>query len=209
VVDGTQLPRVAPDFPLRHELESFADRHGPNALFQRLVQLDPAAAQRIDPRNLRRVVRAIEVTVKTGRPFSDGSVGKPRHEVLTIGVTAERTALYEKIDRRVDDQVARGLVEETRRAIARAGSSDRPAFQGFGYREMVKYLAGNYDFDTAVERHKFESHRFVRQQYTWFRLTDPQIHWLETGRVDLVEQCFDVIRGFVARRAGEVQEVCA
>jgi tRNA dimethylallyltransferase len=209
VVEGAQLPRVAPDSELRRELEAFADRHGPSALQRRLAEQDPLAAQRIDPRNVRRIIRAIEVTIKTGRPFSEGSVAQPRYQVLTIGLTAERTTLYERIDQRVDRQVANGLVDETRRALAAVGTPNRPAFQGFGYREIVEYLNGEIDLATAIERYKFATHRFVRQQYSWFRLTDPRIIWLEAEREASLARCSDLVARFLEPRAAAVQEVLA
>jgi tRNA dimethylallyltransferase len=209
VVEGAQLPRVPPDGELRRELEVFADRHGPAALQRRLAELDPVAAQRIDPRNRRRVIRAIEVTLKTGRPFSEGSVAQPRYDVLTIGLTAERAALYQRIDRRVDRQIASGLVDETRRALAAVSTPNRPAFQGFGYREIVQHRRGEIDLATAIERYKFATHRFVRQQYTWFRLTDPRINWLEADQEASLARCGELVARFIEPRAAEVQEVLA
>ncbi len=178
VVQGVQLPRVPPDPALRTELEAFARTSGPAALHRRLAAVDPVAAARIDSRNVRRVVRALEVWLKTGQPFSAGSIARPRYRAITLGLTADRAWLYRRIDARVDEQIATGLVEETRRVLARGCPPDRPALSGFGYRQMVAYLAGRLDLATAVERYKFETHRFARQQLTWFRLDDPTIHWL-------------------------------
>lgn len=181
VVEGLSLPRVAPDPSLRAELTAIAQREGVESLHRRLAELDPPAASRIDPRNLRRVVRAVEVIVKSGKPFSGGSIPRPRYEVLTIGLTTDRATLYRRIDERVDAQMAAGLLAETARILSRGCPSTRPALTGFGYREMQAHLRGELSLSGAVERYKFETHRFARQQATWFRHDDPRIHWILTG----------------------------
>ncbi|HUX88134.1 MAG TPA: tRNA (adenosine(37)-N6)-dimethylallyltransferase MiaA, partial [Chloroflexota bacterium] len=181
IVEGMQLPRVAPDLALRESLEGYAAQHGAEALHHRLAIVDAQAASRIDPRNLRRVIRALEVIEKSGRLFSLGSVSRPRYDVLTIGLTTDRTTLYRQIDDRVDWQIHNGLVEETRAVIAQGCPPDRPALAGLGYREVVALLEDRLDLPTAIERIKFETHRFSRQQYNWFRLADPRIQWLTSG----------------------------
>ena len=181
VVEGMQLPRVAPDPLLRQSLERYAIQHGAEALHSRLATVDVQAANRIDPRNLRRVIRALEVIEKSGQLFSLGSVPHPRYDVLSIGLTTDRDSLYQQIDARVDWQIENGLVEETRAVLAQGCPPNRPALGGLGYREIVAFLEDRLDLSTAIERVKFETHRFSRQQYNWFRLADPGIHWLTPG----------------------------
>ena len=197
VAEGLSLPRVPPDLALRAELEAVARLDGIDALHRRLGELDPPAARRIDPRNVRRVIRAIEVVLKSGRPFSDGSVPNPRYEVLTLGVATDRATLYRRIDERVDAQLSAGLLDETARVLARGCPPDRPALNGFGYREMQAHLRGKIDLATAIERYKFETHRFARQQDTWFRRDDPRIHWIQQGPTAYDEGC-RLVRRFVA-----------
>lgn len=206
VVDGIQLPRVAPDPILRGELEAFARVRGVAALHRRLEAIDPEAASRIDARNVRRVIRAIEVVEKSGRRFSEFHRHQPRYDVLTIGVTRGRDDLYRRIDRRVDRQIEDGLIEETRRAIERGCPPSRPALGGLGYREMVAYLADRIDLRTAIERVKFETHRFARQQYTWFRLDDQRISWLDADATDL-DDILALIKRRLGRPAGAALEV--
>ncbi|HEY8884649.1 MAG TPA: hypothetical protein VIO35_04995, partial [Chloroflexota bacterium] len=93
--------------------------------------------------------------------------------------------------------------------LAAVSTPNRPAFQGFGYREIVQYLNGEIDLATAIERYKFATHRFVRQQYTWFRLTDPRIYWLEADREASLARCSEVLARFVEPRTAEGQEVLA
>lgn len=180
IVEGTELPRVQPDPDLRAELEQIAREHGGAVLQARLAALDPLAAARIDPRNLRRVIRALEVTLKTGRPFSDGSIARPRYEALILGLTMPRGELYARIDERAVQHFAQGMIEETRRVLARGCPPSRPALASFGYREVVAYLQGKLDRAAALERYQLATHRLARQQYNWFRLGDERIVWLES-----------------------------
>jgi tRNA dimethylallyltransferase len=201
VVDGVSLPRVAPDRALRAELEDFARQRGADELHRRLAAVDPLAARRIDPRNVRRVIRALEVVRTTGTPFSTGTTPRPRYDVLTIGLTANRDALYRRIDERIERQVADGLLDETHAVLARGCPPTRPALRGLVYREMVAYLQGDLDLPSAMQRAKFETHRFARQQYAWFRLDDARIHWLEsTGRDagSAIDRATDLILRFEA-----------
>ena len=198
VVDGLELPRVPPDLALRAQLEAEARANGPEALFRRLALADPVAATRIDRRNVRRVVRALEVIEKTGRPFSEAAVFRPEYDVLRIGLTLERGRLYQLIDQRVDRQMAVGLVDETRTVLDRGCPSNRPALSGFGYRQVVQYLAGELDLAAATELYKFETHRFVRQQYGWFRLDDALIHWVESNS-ETLPAVSDTVNRFISR----------
>jgi tRNA dimethylallyltransferase len=178
VVEGLSLPRVPPDYAFRAELEGFARARGPAALHQRLAHADPLAADRIDARNVRRVIRALEVIEKTGEPFSVGTTPRPRYDVLLLGLALDRGTLYHRIDARIDQQIADGLIEETRRILDRGCPPTRPALRGLVYREMVAYLAGELELPAAIQRCKFETHRFARQQQAWFRPGDERIHWL-------------------------------
>jgi tRNA dimethylallyltransferase len=202
VVDGVRLPRVAPDRGLRKDLEQFAQSAGPEALHRRLNSLDPVAADRIDPRNVRRVVRALEVTLITERPFSDNLAGEPRYSVCQVGLTTERGELYRRIDLRVDEQMAAGLLDETRAAIERGCPPDRPALTGFGYRQMVAVIEGRMSLPEAVQRYKFETHRFARQQYTWFRLDDSSIRWLLAE--DAAPECLAKIAERCVRQSADL-----
>lgn len=205
IVEGIQLPRVPPDPVLRQQLERVASERGAAALHRRLQVVDPVAAARIDPRNVRRVIRALEVWEKSGQPFSAYDAARPRYEVLTIGLTCERAMLYRRIDERVDRQIAAGLVEETRRVLDRGCPPNRPALGGLGYREVVAYVFGRLDLATAIERIKFETHRFARQQYTWFRVDDPRIHWIAAGPA-AADQAVSLIRTFSTRTPTAVAE---
>lgn len=178
VVDDLRIPAVAPDPVLRARLEDVARTRGPEALHAQLQALDPVAASRIHPHNVRRVVRALEVCLATGRPISDQQRrGEPTAAVL-VGLWRARDDLYRRIEARVDEQLAAGLLEETRQLLARGVPPDAPAMQGLGYKELVGYLQGHYDYAEAVRRLKRNTRRYAKRQLTWFR-KDPRIRWVD------------------------------
>ncbi|MHB1004377.1 MAG: tRNA (adenosine(37)-N6)-dimethylallyltransferase MiaA [Chloroflexota bacterium] len=179
-IGGFAIPRVAPRPLVREELEAYALEQGTDALYARLVAADPSSAARIDRRNVRRVIRALEVYMVTGRPISAQQTSSPPPwRVLTIGLTVDRAELYRRIDWRVDWQMENGLVAETESLIARGYGCHLPAMSSLGYRQICMYLRGEISLSEAVPLIKTRTHRFARQQYTWFRLDDPGIHWLE------------------------------
>jgi len=180
VAEGLQIPRVPPSPELRAELEAQAAAH-PEALSERLRALDPDAAARIDPRNVRRVVRALEVCLLAGRPISEQQTRhRPALRMLWIGLTLPRPELYRRIDQRVDSMVESSLVDEVRTLAAHGYAWDAPAMTGVGYRQIGTYLRGEASLEEAVREIKRATRRFVRQQSNWFRLDDPRIHWLQS-----------------------------
>ena len=195
VLDGLAIPRVAPNPTRRAELE-----HVDTAtLYTRLRELDPIAAERIDPRNKRRVIRAIEVCESAGKPISElQSRTAPNYRILRIGLTMPREQLYERINARVDQMIEGGFVEEVRGLLARGYTAETPAMSGLGYREIEQYLRGVISLDEAVRLLKRDTRRFVHHQYSWFRLGDTRIHWF-----DLAVAQYEAIRDRVAQHLKE------
>jgi tRNA dimethylallyltransferase len=188
VLDGLGIPETPPDEALRVELESYAAEQGAPALHARLAALDPTAAGRIDYRNVRRVVRAMEVCLVTGQPISQlQTAAPPPFRIVRIGLTRPRDALFARIDQRVDEMLARGLLAETQRLLGLGYSPQLPALTGLGYRQMIQYLLGETSYDEAVAAIKQQTRRFVRQQHTWFRLDDPRIVWFDLEQVGFIE----------------------
>lgn len=176
VVEGWGIPEVAPQPTLRAALGSL----GAEELTRWLVELDPVAAGRIEPRNTRRVIRALEVTLVTGRPFSHlQRKTPPSYRPHIIGLWREREALYRRIDERIDRMMAEGLLDEINQLRQDGYGPDLPPMSGLGYRQLQDYLDGDMSLEAAVERIKFETHRFARQQATWFRRDDARIHWFD------------------------------
>jgi tRNA dimethylallyltransferase len=180
VIEGWKVPPVPPDPRWRLGLEERATREGNLVLYRELENIDPAAAAKIDPSNLRRVIRALEVCRATGAPLSRlWAKEPPGFETLLIGLTTERDDLYRRIDLRVDEMIERGLVDEVRGLIDRGYSLDLPAMSGIGYHQIGLFLQGEMDLATAIQQIKFETHRIARHQYAWFRPGDNRIHWFD------------------------------
>jgi tRNA dimethylallyltransferase len=180
VVEGLQIPRVPPDPGFRHQLEEKAAIEGAYSLYQRLQEADPVSANKIDPRNVRRVIRALEVCEATRVPFSKlQGKEKPSFSTLILGLTCHRDKLYHRIDDRVDQMIRQGLVEEVKGLASQGYSFDLPAMSSVGYCQIGQFLQGRIDLMTAIQQIKFETHRFARHQYAWFRLKDPRIRWLD------------------------------
>lgn len=198
VVEGWTIPRVPPDRGLREDLERLAEEQGAEALHRRLAEVDPVSARRIDPRNVRRVIRALEVYRGTGRPFSAFQRREPPpYRILWIGLTMPRADLYRRLDRRIEAMLEAGLVEEVRSLLQAGYGLDLPAMSGVGYREIGRYLQGELDLDEAVVLMNRRTRRLVRHQYNWFRLEDPRIHWYDARRPETPQQVLRRVRDFL------------
>jgi tRNA dimethylallyltransferase len=188
VTRGWTPPAAAPDMSLRAKLESRAKNEGYQRLYEELQQFDPAAAERIDPRNVRRTIRALEVIRLTGRKFSEqrGQAEGP-YRLLTIGLTRPRPELYARVDARIESMFAAGLLEEVQGLLNSGISPDLPAMTSIGYRECVKVLQGRLTVEEAKMQMRRATRVFIRRQANWFKLDDPSIHWFEVGRVQIEE----------------------
>jgi tRNA dimethylallyltransferase len=182
LLEGWNVPRVPPDSALRAELEELAAREGNPALVARLAEVDPEAASRLDPENPRRLIRALEVVIREGRPLAACQTRSPIDaDVLTIGLRLPREALYARLDARTDAMYEAGFVEEVR-SLRDRGLGDTAAVRGaVGYKEASQYLDGDFDLWEAIRRHKNANHRLVRRQNAWFKETDPRINWIDAG----------------------------
>jgi tRNA dimethylallyltransferase len=189
VCDGLALPEVPPDPAFRASLEHRAETEGWQALQSELSAVDPLSAERIDPKNVRRVIRALEVFHATGRRFSEWQKPSPEHALpcVTVGLQLERPALYARIDARIDTWMATGFVEEVRSLLDRGYSPGLPSMSGLGYREVAQYVRGEVDRETALQRFKNGTHQYAKRQMTWFGAR-PGIHWLDatTATADAV-----------------------
>jgi len=180
VVEGWGIPKVPPDPDLRYKLEEKAARDGGEELYRELTMRDPVAAGRIDRRNIRRVIRALEVSKTTYMsPHHQPEKSAP-YNILIIGLTMDRTELYRRIDSRIDRMIERGLVEEVNNLIDTGYSLDLPSLSSIGYRQIGEFLEGRTTLEAAIQQIKFESHRLVRQQYNWFSQKDDRIRWFDT-----------------------------
>ena len=178
LLEGWQIPEVSPNPELRAELEAYAEAHGWQGLLERLREHDPMHAERVDPKNLRRVIRALEVCIETGRPYSDfRKKDPPPYTILELGLTLEREILYERADLRINKMVEAGLINEVERLMEKGYAWNLPSMTSLGYLQIGKYLRGEISLDTALEELCFATHHFIRRQYTWFRKHNKNAVW--------------------------------
>jgi tRNA dimethylallyltransferase len=200
LVEGWEVPGVPPDPAFREAKLQEAERRGALALFQELQGIDPERAAELDPRNVRRVIRALEIYHRGGRRPSDyRRRGAPIIDALIIGLTIDRGELYQRIDSRVEKMIAQGLMQEAQRLLDMDYRLGHGPLAGPGYREMGQYLAGELTLGEAIQRTKFATHRLARQQYTWFRLADPRIRWLDASDPYLDEQAAELVSSFLSQ----------
>lgn len=187
VLQGWQIPRVAPQPDLRAWLESEAQQHGVAALHARLAHVDPAAAKGILSTNLRRIIRALEVFEITGQPISaQQTMHPPPYRIQTIWLTLPVAQLYERIDQRVDQMIASGLLAEVRQLLERGYGWELPAMSGLGYREFQPYFSAEQTLAEVVTRLKFNTHAFARRQPNWFRRL-PELLKVATDQPDALD----------------------
>jgi tRNA dimethylallyltransferase len=196
VVEGWNMPRVPPNPSLRAALEAEAYTRGVETLATRLREVDPVAAERCG-RNLRRIIRALEVYQETGLPMStQESKGPPPFEALELGLTMPRDALYRAVDDRVRSQIERGLVAEVRSLLERGVPPSAPAMSSLGYRQLLPYIRGESSLEQAVERIRHDTHRYVRHQETWLR-RNARLTWLDVTSPEWITAAKSRVRAFL------------
>ena len=200
LVEGWQVPEVHPNVKMRKTLELRMESEGVEALYEELRRVDAEAAERVDERNPRRVIRALEIALSRKDDANSRGGGEgprkipPDYDAMVVGLTMERSALYERIDARIDAQMAAGWLDEVRGLRERGYGLEHAAMSGLGYGELMRYLDGEMALDEAVQRIKYRTHRYARQQYAWFRLGDERIRWLDApvGEVEFTRLVGDV-----------------
>ncbi len=198
VIEGWQTPKVPPDVKFRKQLEQRARAGETMTIYEELKKLDPDATRNIDPRNVRRVIRALEVMHVAQVPFSSLQVKRtPPFQILMIGLTANREELYRRTDCRVDAMIERGLIDEVKNLVRLGYDIDLPAMSGIGYRQIGEYLEGKIDLESAIYRIKVETHRFIRHQYNWFRLSDARIKWFDIQEYGIEERVVEEVGRFI------------
>jgi len=190
VTEGWTPPEVTPNERLRGELEKMKDKSGVYWLYEKLRKLDPEAAEKIDPRNYRRTIRALEVILTTGRRFSEqrGQSESP-YSLITIGLSRPRAELYERVDQRIEIMFASGFLQEVSGLLAKGYSPSLPTMSAIGYREGVRVINGEQSEEQAKAEMRRLTRVFVRRQANWFKESDPNIRWfrVEEGVVEEIQ----------------------
>lgn len=194
VTEEWDLPSQEPDYRLREVLERIAEETGPRELHRRLALIDPEAASRIEPNNIRRTIRALEVIFHSGQRFSEQRrrAASP-YSLLQIGLTRPRPELYARVDARIDSMLAAGFIPEVKELLSKGYSPELPTLSAIGYREIIAHLQGRLSLEEAVVQMKRLTRNFVRRQANWFSLTDPDIHWFRVTE-QTVDEAEAVIR---------------
>lgn len=194
IVNGWEIPAQAPDDGLRDVLTQWAEEIGGEALHRKLGLLDPQAAERIDWRNLRRTVRALEVIFHTGERFSvQRSSGQPRYATLQIGLFRPREEVFQRVDERIEQMFAMGFVAEVQGLMDKGYTHDDPGMLSIGYREVISYLNGENDLESTKARMRQLTHAFVRRQSNWFKDNDPAICWFDVRENNVLDRIVSTI----------------
>ena len=203
LAEGWQVPEVPPDPVFRREKRREAEQHGPMFVYQQLREADPIRAAQLDPRNLRRVIRALEVRQHNAQ----NPQGKtpPLSVPLFLGLTMERRTLYQRVDDRVDNMMAAGLLDEVKALAAMGYPLGQGPLASPGYKELGQYLAGEIALDDAVQRTKYRTHRLVRRQYTWFKPGDERIQWLDAADPGVESKAAYLVRSYLQAQPAVLQ----
>ena len=180
ITEGWTVPEVVPDPGLRKQIEAEMAEKGLGSLTQRLEKLDPEYYAIVDRNNHRRIIRALEVILTTGKRMSTqrGKTECP-YDVIMIGLTRERNELYARIDQRIDQMIQYGFVDEVRKLLSCGYDPGLPSMSAIGYGEIVCYLQGKYTLDEAITLIKKRTRILVRRQNNWFKPSDENIHWIK------------------------------
>ena len=193
IIDGL-FDGPGADTDIRAKLQREADEHGNTALHERLRRCDPAAADRVHPNNLVRVIRALEIYELTGKPIStlqgQWKKSEPRYPFRAFGLNIAREMLYRRIEDRADRMVEAGLIEEVKWLLDQGYPRNCVAMKSFGYKELIEYLDGKRTLDEAIALLKQNTRRFAKRQLTWFR-NDPRIEWLDISQFSSIDGIVD------------------
>ncbi len=178
LLQGWSPPTMEVDLVMRAVLEDWANEIGPMEIHKKLAILDPIAAEKIDYRNVRRTIRALEVIFGSGQRFSEQrKVTESPYSFLILGLNRSRSSLYQRIDQRIDQMIRQGFIEEVADLLEKGYSPALPSMSAIGYREISAYLNHEITLDEAIRLIKQRTRNFVRRQANWFKTNDPQIHW--------------------------------
>lgn len=178
LLQGWSPPTMEADLVMRAVLEDWANEIGPMEIHKKLAILDPIAAEKIDYRNVRRTIRALEVIFGSGQRFSEQrKVTESPYSFLILGLNRSRSSLYQRIDQRIDQMIRQGFIEEVAGLLEKGYSPTLPSMSAIGYREISAYLNHEISLDEAIRLIKQRTRNFVRRQSNWFKTSDPQIHW--------------------------------
>ncbi|MCD6442076.1 tRNA (adenosine(37)-N6)-dimethylallyltransferase MiaA [bacterium] len=193
IVDNLTIPKVEPDKKMRAEIEKEINHKGLDFVWQKLLEIDPQAEDFVQKENPRRVIRALEVCLKTGQPFSQlRAKTQPEFDALQIGLKIERTKLYSQINQRTEQMIENGLVEEVKGLLEKYSPS-APGLATIAYQEIISYIQNEITLQEAIDLIKKNTRHYARRQITWFK-KDKRIHW-----VTAYSQANQLIKNFLPK----------
>lgn len=182
LIYGIDYPEVKTDLEYREELEKIAKKEGLKHLYEKAMQIDPEAAKNISENDKKRIIRILEIYKETGKTKTQLEIESRKNEVQydyrVFAINMPREILYDRINRRVDIMIERGLIDEVKQLYEKYGEELRTAVQGIGYKEVIDYLNGVYSKEEMVEKIKMETRRYAKRQLTWFRKIQ-DIIWID------------------------------
>jgi len=188
---------------IREYYTYYYKEHGEDALYDKLMKIDPESGEKIHKNNVKRVIRALEVYDITGRKFSELNTDirkeSKKYDRILIGLSMERKTLYERINQRVDEMLSNGLVEEVRTLIESGYDKNLVSMRGIGYKEIIDYIEGNMDLEEASYILKRNTRRFAKRQYTWF-LRDKHIRWFSMDNMDDIDNTIKGISEYIGMK---------
>jgi len=200
VIDHYEFTGACRDESLRVKLLKEAQSKGFESLHLRLAEVDRQSAIKLHPRDVRRVIRALEVYYLTGKPLSSYQKTKksdePIYNLVIFGLTMDREKLYQRIEQRVEEMIRAGLVEEVQKLLDAGYGPGLTSMQGLGYKEIISYLTGEVTLPEAVELLKKNTRRFAKRQLTWFR-SDGRIKWLVVDPPGGLQAAAQEIAGYI------------
>ncbi|MBP1977197.1 tRNA (adenosine(37)-N6)-dimethylallyltransferase MiaA [Cohnella thailandensis] len=200
---GYRFQEYGSDEAFRQRMSEYAKRFGAEALHAKLAAVDPASAEKLHPNDERRVIRALEVFETTGQPLSElqsqsrGDAKRSPYKLCLIGLTMERERLYDRINERVDQMLEQGLVEEVKTLMSQGVPVSSVALQALGYKEIVAYLTGELDYESAVTLLKRDTRHFAKRQLSWFRHMR-ELQWVDLDTLPKNTELFKEICGIIA-----------
>ena len=199
IVEGWTVPNIPPNTEFRAAKLKEAEEIGIYSLHEQLSIIDPERASEIDPRNVRRVIRALEIIKETGlKPSQLSKQREEEYSPIIIGLTTNRGSLYHMIDMRVDHMIKNGFLDEVKYLTTQGYKMGIGSLASPGYRELGQYLAGESSLDEAISKTKFQTHRLARRQYTWFKQEDPRITWLDVNQVDITSVASTLVANYLS-----------
>ncbi len=197
---GFRFSEAVADEAFRKEQEAYAEAHGAEALHARLAAVDPASAERLHPNDRRRIIRALEIHHQTNIPLSDSLAVQKKespYDLCLIGLTMDRQILYKRIEDRIDQMLAEGLVAEVQGLLEKGYGRSLVSMQGLGYKEIAAYLEGETTLAEAVVLLKRDTRRFAKRQLSWFRHMK-EIQWVDVLESRNFSENFEKIRDIIA-----------